>query len=150
MADPISFPSTTLNAGLPLLFSGQAQKEFFINQSLGVIDALLPKAIEGILNDPPSQADEGHCYVIGSSPTEDWTDRTDEIAIQIGGAWHYVAPSEGQEVYDRQTQQKIIYRSGWVRPAAPAAPANGSVVDAEARASLVELVTTLQEAGIVK
>jgi hypothetical protein len=42
----------------------------------------------------------------------------------------------------------LLYRDGWQRPTAPAAPSTGSVVDSEARAALADLLAALAQAGI--
>jgi hypothetical protein len=42
-----------------------------------------------------------------------------------------------------------LYRGGWTAPSAPAAPAGGSTVDAEARTAIAELLGALSEAGIL-
>jgi hypothetical protein len=52
-------------------------------------------------------------------------------------------------LFDRSTAQMIIYRGGWQRPAAPMLPSGGSVVDAEARATIADLITALINAGIL-
>lgn len=149
MAEPISFPSTTKNAGLPLLFSGQSQKEFFLNQSLETIDALLSKAVEATLNDPPTSPNDGECYLIGSNPTANWASRKDEIAVRIAGSWHFVTPKEGMELYDRETKQTLIFRSQWIRPSTPPEPADGTVIDTEARAAIAQLINSLKSAGLL-
>ncbi len=46
-------PAITPQLGLPLLFVGQAQKEFFVNQSLAVIDAVMARSVAGTLATPP-------------------------------------------------------------------------------------------------
>jgi hypothetical protein len=72
MAEPIIFPSSTPNAGLPLLFSGQSQKEFFINHAVSIIDALKFGTICDVLSEPPAWAMEGQCYLVGQNASAGW------------------------------------------------------------------------------
>lgn len=46
MSDPVTFPSSTPAIGLPYLVAGQAQKEFFVNQSLCLLDALQMRTVK--------------------------------------------------------------------------------------------------------
>ncbi|MEM7688580.1 MAG: DUF2793 domain-containing protein [Pseudomonadota bacterium] len=149
MANPITFSSTTPNAGLPLLFSGQSQKEFFINQSLETIDALLSKAVESSSSAPPSDPGDGACYLVAPDATAEWSGRADHIAVRIAGGWHFVAPTEGMELYDRATEQTLIFRSQWIRSAAPTNPAGGTVIDTEARTAIIGLIEALKSAGVL-
>ncbi len=55
----------------------------------------------------------------------------------VAASWSRATESS---VLDRSTGQSILYRGGWQRPTAPAAPAGGTTVDAEARAAIGELV----------
>jgi hypothetical protein len=76
MTDPIPFPSATPRFGLPLLFPGQARKEFFVNEAHALTDALLACVVEGEAPAPPSTAGEGTSWLVASSATGDWPGMT--------------------------------------------------------------------------
>lgn len=149
MTDPISFPSATPRLALPLLFAGQAQKEFTVNQAQARIDALLHPAIEGEANDPPASPAEGECWLAGTAPTGAWDAHAGELACYEAGTWIFVTPRDGMRLLDRSNGQVKLYRAGWSAPAAPAAPAGGTTVDAEARTAIADLITVMSEAGIL-
>lgn len=148
MSQAISFPSTTANFDLPLLLSGQAQKEFFLNQSLAIVDAVSTGTVVSTTAMPPSDAEEGQCFLIASGATGDWTGRSGQLAIRIAGSWHFVDPVEGMEVYDQSAQQKRIFKTQWSQVSQPVEAQGGSVVDVEARALLGELISALRSLGI--
>jgi len=149
MPDPISFTSATPRLALPLLFAGQAQKEFTVNEAHARIDALLHPAIEGEVNDPPGFPADGECWLAGGTPTGAWDGHAGELACYEAGTWLFVAPRDGMRLLDRSTGQVKLYRGGWNAPSAPAAPAGGSTVDAQARAAIAALLDVLAEAGIL-
>lgn len=48
---------------------GQAQKEFYVNQSLAILDALAPRAVVASHSQPPADSVENACYpVTGPAP----------------------------------------------------------------------------------
>lgn len=149
MTNPIAFPSGTSNFGLPLLFAGQAQKEFFVNQAFVLLDALTQRAVLGTRADPPATQSDGDCYRIAASPTGAWSQHAGALAISVGGVWHFVTPSEGLMVFDRSAGQWLWFRSGWQNAAALSQPTSGAVIDTEARSLLVQIVAILQSAGLV-
>lgn len=149
MSDPIAFPSVTPALGLPLLAAGQAQKEFFVNQSLCLLDALHQRAVVASRPAPPGTAEEGDCYRVTAPATGAWFAHEDEIAVLIGGDWHFVAPQEGLRLFDRAAGYLLAYRSGWEHAEAPAGPSGGTVIDSEARAALASLIQALQAIGLV-
>ena len=148
MAEPISFPSATPTFALPLLFAGQAQKEFFINQSSSMIDSLMMKCIDNSIASPPNEPVEGATYRIATSAQGDWSDHEDEVAIFVGGAWVYVPPFDGMTLFDRTLGAFLHYQSGWQAAEEPIEATGGSTVDVEARQMINELVEALRKVGI--
>jgi hypothetical protein len=149
MSEPIAFPASTPNSGLPLLFAGQAQKEFFVNQSLAILDALMPRAAVATLAAPPAAPGDGECYLVAQSAADEWSGKADHLALAIGGSWHFVAPAEGMLVFDREAEQWLCFRGGWQSVGVPPAPSGGSVIDIEARNALAQLVASLQTFGLL-
>ncbi|PKP91310.1 MAG: hypothetical protein CVT75_09565 [Alphaproteobacteria bacterium HGW-Alphaproteobacteria-14] len=148
MSEPVTFTSSTPNIGLPLLIAGQAQKEFFLNQSLVIIDSLYRGSVIASQPAPPSNADEGDCFRVTAPASLGWEDCEDHIAIRIGGSWHFIAPREGMFLFDSAADQFLLYQSGWRVASTPAIPDSGAVIDAEARAAISELIEALRDIGI--
>ena len=148
MIEPITFPSATSHFSLPLLFTGQAQKEFFLNQSFAMIDALLQASVLASLAEPPATPVDGSCYRILVAASGDWAGHDDEIAIRLGGTWHYIAAQDGMMVFDRAGGAFLHYDSGWHAASEPVGPTGGAFVDAEARLAISGLIQALRNVGI--
>ena len=149
MSDPISFLSASPRFGLPLLFAGQAQKEFYVNEAHCLTDALLHPAIEGERAEPPTSPADGECWLVASSASGEWAGHDGAIACREAGSWLFVAPRDGIRVLDRSTGQEIRFRAGWRRPAPPAEPNGGTTVDTEARAAISQLLAALAASGVL-
>jgi hypothetical protein len=149
MSDPIAFASSTPALGLPLLIAGQAQKEFFVNEALCVLDALNARAVTASQPAPPASPIAGASYRITAPATGAWAGHEDEVAMMIGGDWRFIGPAEGWLLFDQAAGQLVIYRSQWQPAALVAAPIGGSVIDIEARATLASLITALQGLGVL-
>lgn len=67
----------------------------------------------------------------------------------IGGDWRFIAPREGTQVFDREAGHELVFRAGWKRPTAPAAPSGGTVVDLEARTAIGALIQALLTVGMI-
>lgn len=149
MSDPLTFDTATARHALPLLFAGQSQKEFYVNEAHALIDALLHCAVEGTADTPPADPDDGVCWLVGSSPTGAWADEAGKLACRQLGNWLFLVPRDGLSVLNRATGQ-IIRRVGgtWIAPTAPAAPTGGTTVDSELRTAFTGLVAALSIAGI--
>lgn len=146
MSDP--FDSTSPRFALPLLFSGQAQKEVFVNEAHAMADMLLHCAIQGESSVPPSTPAQGDTWLVGASPSGAWAGQAGKLAGRQGGNWLFVPPRDGLRVLDLSTGQDRRYFGGWRAPDTPAAPSGGAVVDAEARGAIAGIVAALQQAGI--
>ncbi|MFT4027601.1 MAG: DUF2793 domain-containing protein [Novosphingobium sp.] len=148
MSDPLTFDSATPRYALPLIFAGQAQKEFYVNEAHALTDALLHGAIEGIADTPPATPADGACWLVGPAPGGDWADHAGELACRQLGNWLFVAPRDGLSMLNRADGQIMRYRGGWVAPAAPAEPVGGATVDSEMRTAFAALLAALTAAGI--
>lgn len=149
MSDPVTFADTTRVAGLPLLVAGQAQKEFFINEALSILDALQPRAVTASQATPPSSPTEGDCFRVTAPATGAWSGHADSIAVLVAGDWHFVGPAQGMAVFDRSADHLLVFRTGWKLAQAPAPPSGGTVVDIETRAAIAALVQALHAVGIL-
>jgi Protein of unknown function (DUF2793) len=98
---------------------------------------------------PPLVAAEGDCYRVTAPAVGAWEGSESNIAVQIGGNWHFVAPQEGMSLFDAEAGYSLVFRSGWQRMDAPAAPAGGTVVDVEARATIGQLIQAFRAIGIL-
>ena len=149
MPDPITFTPASPRYALPLLFPGQSQKEFYVNEAHALIDALLHPAVAGEANDPPTAPADGECWLVGAEPTELWKDHAAELACWSSGGWLFVAPREGMCLLNQSTGQMGLYRAGeWAWATPPSLPAGGSTVDSQARAAIADLVAALAASGI--
>ena len=148
MQPPVSFPSTTPRLSLPLLFAGQAQKEFFLNQAFSVIDAQASGTCLASLSTPPADPVEGACYRITAPASEEWTGHEDQLALRIAQSWHYIEPADGMRVFDRTAGVLLVFGTQWRSAEAPALPQAGSTIDTEARETIASLIEELRKIGI--
>jgi hypothetical protein len=161
---------STPRLGLPLLSPGQAQKEFFHNEALQALDALVAAAVEELPRaSPPASPVLGASYIIASTPTGVWAGHAQCIAAFTSGGWRYLAPFEGVTAYVRSTGTWTTYRAGaWEigqlrgssvvldglqvigsRAAAIASPSGGTTVDTQARSTIDQILTTLRQHGLI-
>jgi Protein of unknown function (DUF2793) len=148
MPDPL-FESRTARFDLPLLFAGQTQKETFVNESLARLDALLCLAIEGEQAAPPATPVDGQAWLVGSGASGDWAGQSGKVAARQSGNWLFLTPRDGLKLLNRATGQEQRFAGTWKVATRPAAPSGGTIVDAEARATILAIITALTTAGIV-
>ncbi len=129
--------------------AGQSQKEFFVNEAHSLADMLLHPVIEGEANDPPATPTDGECWLVGSTPTGDWVSQAGDIACNQGGTWVFVTPQDGLVLFDKTSGQSRRYLGGWISATGVTDPTGGTIVDAEARTAITELVAALVAAGIL-
>lgn len=148
MTDPVSFTSTTPRHALPFLFAGQAQKEFFVNESLARLDLLLHPAVEGERADPPGTPVKGECWLVGAGATGPWAAHERAVAGWDGTAWTFAEPVADMMVRDREAGGFRRFSGEWQAIARPADPAGGTAIDTEARAAIVAIMAALETFGI--
>jgi hypothetical protein len=160
----------TERLSLPMLIPGQAQKEFFHNEALHILDAITAGAVEELPRDePPSSPSSGQCYLIGNSPVGDWSGHPSHVAMFGEAGWRFVSPVAGMSLLVKSSGTFATYGSaGWevgtlrasrvivdgeqvIGPRAEqiAAPAGGSTVDAEARLTLEQILSALRLHGLI-
>jgi hypothetical protein len=148
MSEPFSFDSTSPRFALPLLFAGQAQKEFFVNEALLRADLLLHCVVEGEAQTPPSAPNVGEAWLVADGPQGLFAGHAQAVAGWTGAGWRFIAAQEGMRVFDRSAQCFRLYLGSWRKAAIPASPSGGAVIDAEARAAIAELAEALTSVGV--
>lgn len=149
MTNPISFNARTARHGFPTLVAGQAQKEFYVNEALGRMDALLHPAVEGHAASPPASPQAGECWIVAASATGDWLGHDDKIAAWDGVQWTFCEPVAGMQVHAKSSASVRVYIGGWQAAQMPQAAAGGSTIDAEVRTALDALLQQLSALGIL-
>ena len=148
MSDPIAFEDTTPRLAMPLLFAGQAQKEFSVNEALSRADIAIQCAVEGEAATPPAAPEPGQAWLVDAAPTDAFAGHARAIAGWTSAGWRFLEPSIGFRVFDKAANGFRHFDGAWQIPAAPAAPIGGATIDAEARAALADILQKLVEAGI--
>lgn len=87
--------STTPNLTLPLMETGQAQKEVTFNQVAVIIDVLEGGIIDRDLATPPGSPSEGDAYIVAATATGVWATHENDIAYYFGGVWNFLSPDVG-------------------------------------------------------
>ncbi len=148
MIAPPEYSAKTTHFQLPLLYPGQAQKEFFVNEAFALIDAVLNRSVKGIAVAPPASPPAGEAWLAGAGAQGEWAGFDDHICIFFGEAWHFVAPRPGLSAFNESTGARIFFSDAWLEASEPSAPTGGATVDTEARAAIAALVEALQKAQI--
>lgn len=162
--------SNSPRLGLPFLEPGQAQKEYFHNEALQALDALVARTVETPpVDSPPPSPVAGSCYIVGSAATGAWAGMADHLAAFTPGGWRFFAPFEGLDVHVKSTGVRGAFRAGaWElgivragaiaiggeqvvgsRQAAIADPSAGTTVDSAARTAISSMLAALRAHGLI-
>ena len=159
---------TTVRLGLPLLMSGQAQKDVTHNEALLAIDQLLALAVGSrSVMAPPASPEPGDSYIVPPGAPA-WQDEAGALMVWNGFGWVASLPPPGAIAFVIDEAATIVragagWTLGWpvaalmiggrqvlgAPPAPILAPAGGAVVDVEARNTLAALLTALAAQGLV-
>ena len=154
---------------LPFLAPGQAQKEFFHNEAIQRIEALLCPVVEAAgLVTAPSNPEPGACYIVGAGATGEWAGHDHALACFTEGGWRFIAPVDSMQLVDKSSGETLAYEGGWIsgivrarevrvngqtvlrdRQPPIANPAGGATVDTECRAAISEILATLRTHGLI-
>lgn len=131
------------------MFAGQSQKEGYVNEITARLDALLHCAIEAEQAAPPTTPEDGQSWLIAAVASGDWSGKSGQIAMRQSGNWLYTLPRDGMRVFNRATDQEVLFNAGWQAASRPAAPSGGTTVDTEARTAIAAIIASLTTAGII-
>jgi Protein of unknown function (DUF2793) len=155
---------------LPLLTSGQAQKEATHNEALTLADMLVQPVVQSVAPaSVPATPQLGQCWIVGTGAGGAWAGHDGAMACWTAGGWRFAAPFEGMEAWNLATGT-FARRSGtiWItgivnasqirvenvqlltaRQAAIASPSGGATIDSEARIALGSILTALRTHGLI-
>ena len=118
---------------------------------------------------PPAGPVIGNCYIVGASPTGDWTGKAQYLAGYSSGGWRFIAPREGLSASVKSGLTVAFRGVAWVtgdlsgsqlsiagvkvvgaRGEAIAAPTGGATVDTEARAAIGQILAAMRTHGLIQ
>lgn len=155
---------------LPFLIAGQAQKEFFHNEALQILDTVVQPVVEALPADqPPAAPVHGKAYLVSGSPLGLWEEQAHALASFTEGGWRFVRPFNGMEVKLRATGETLTFAEGaWLvgvvnarsirvagrqvlgpQEGAIASPVGGGVVDLETRNAVTQILVALRAHGLI-
>lgn len=158
----------TPRLALPLLASGQSQKDVTHNEAVLALDRLVALlAVSRSQGVPPASAAIGDVQIVPAAGAAAWAQPAGTLMHWQGTSWLPVQPRDGQIVLVADENMMMVYRGGWqerwpvaglsvggrsvlaVPPAAVLPPDGGVIVDVEARTAIAELIFALQQQGLL-
>jgi hypothetical protein len=91
----------------------QAQKHITHNEAIQALDALVQPSVESrILTTPPTTPLAGEAWIVPAGASGAWSGHTTEIAAFQSGAWTFLDPATGWQVYDRSDKTQLVFDAG--------------------------------------
>jgi len=155
---------------LPLLASGQSQKEITHNEAVQLLECLVQPIVEGPpANTPPISPAVGQQFLIGPAPTGLWSSFGGGLACWTAGGWRIIRAAEGLAAVERSTALSWTYVGGaWQQgicranelrigdrkvvggqQRAISNATGGTTIDAEARTTLAAVLAALRQHGLI-
>lgn len=107
--------SSTGRLGLPYIITSQAQKEVTHNEALNRLDAFVTPVVADIADAPPGSPTLGDLYIVGTSPSGDFTGHENELAQYLTGGWVFYTPFKWMDAVVESLDSRMAYDgSGWV------------------------------------
>lgn len=108
-------PNSTGRLGLPYIITSQAQKEVTHNEALNRLDAFVTPVVADIADTPPGSPAAGDLYIVGTSPTDDFTGHENELAQSLTGGWVFYTPFKWMDAVVESLDSRMAYDgSGWI------------------------------------
>jgi len=160
----------TMRFELPLMQVGQSQKEVTHNAALHRIDAFIHLLVESrSVTVPPPAPQIGEIWIVPAGATGTWMGHSGELAEWNGAGWRFAAGRDGTFCVIADEGIVAVHVDGiWnadflpvggirvgdanifgAPRAAIAEPTGGSVIDAETRAVIGQLLSYLRLQGII-
>jgi hypothetical protein len=107
--------TTTNHLGITLVEQSQSQKEVTVNHALTRIDAVLNAGAKSrTTNTPPGSPASGDLYIVGASPTGDWTGQAGKL-VYYDQIWRFITPNEGISLWVNDEDKIYSYDGAtWV------------------------------------
>lgn len=162
--------TTTDRLDLPLIASGQAQKEMTHNEALALLDIAVQPVVEAVgVDTPPLSPMAGQCWIVGSAPTGVWAGRAGALAGWTPSGWRFLAPRAGWRAWAADSGLTVRYDgSGWIAGVLAAdrieiggvqvlaaqqgaidLPGGGTIIDVEGREALTYVINALRSHGLI-
>jgi hypothetical protein len=145
----VSFSNASPKWALPYLFSGQSQKEVFVNEALALLDCIVACKVESVRASVPTGAQNGQVWLVAESATGEWTGFSGKLAVWRGNTWGFVEPVNGMQIFVQSEQRYIHYNDGWVCPRLTIEFSSSVSADTSAREAIMALVSCLKQAGVI-
>ncbi|WP_299309869.1 DUF2793 domain-containing protein [uncultured Croceicoccus sp.] len=149
MTEPVTFDESTPRFAFPMLYAAQAQKEYFVNEALSRVDALMQCVVEGIASSEPATPQNGQNWIVANAASGAFQGQDGKIACRQQGQWLFAAPSPAMLVFDRTLGKQRRFDGEWVSAQEVELPGGGPIVDTEARAAIAALREAMVRAGIL-
>jgi hypothetical protein len=160
----------TSRHALPLIASGQAQKEVTHNEALQIVDRRLQLSVASrSLPQPPDPAVTGMMFIVPAQATGAWSDQAGRVASFDGYGWTFDTPQDGWLAWIADERIFAIFDSAWTSgvwpvaslrigarevlaaPPATVSPAEGgTVVDVQNRQVVTQLIAALRAQGLIQ
>ncbi|BCA59592.1 DUF2793 domain-containing protein [Sphingomonas sp. HMP6] len=161
---------TSVRLGLPLLQTGQAQKEMTYNEALTLLDFAVQPVVEAVgVDTPPAAPAPGACWVVGPTPNGAWTGQANAIAGWSAGGWRFIGADDGMAAWSRADDAIARFSGGeWTvgrlsgtqvvvaatkvvgtQQSAISTPSGGSAPDTEARIAITAILAALRTHGLI-
>lgn len=106
----------TPRLSLPFIMPAQAQKHITHNEATQALDALVQPVVESrTITAPPATPLAGEAYLVPPGATGVWSGHANEIAAFQSGAWNFLEPGDGWQVFVRSDKTQMVFDTGvWV------------------------------------